>query len=71
MTLPRHVPSLATELMIAGGKIEAVAGRPRASLAVAAVDMAGAIHEGLLARGENPVCVTFELVIEILREEPI
>lgn len=67
----RHVPSLATELMITEGRIAIVAGRPTASLSVAVVDIQGAIHQGALARGANPVCVTFELVIEILREEPL
>jgi len=28
------------------------------------VDMAGHVHEGRLLRGDNPVCITFELVLE-------
>ena len=28
------------------------------------VDMAGHVHEGRLIRGDNPVCITFELVLE-------
>ena len=28
------------------------------------VDMAGTVHEGRLIPGENPVCITFELVLE-------
>lgn len=66
----RHVPSLATELMIAHGRIDTVAEGPQASLSVAVVDIDGGIHEGVLARGDNPVCVTFELVIEIVQGEP-
>jgi predicted DNA-binding protein with PD1-like motif len=54
-----HVPSYATEVMVRQGKV--VGGR--CELDVALVDMNGDIHEGLLAHGSNPVCVTFELVI--------
>jgi hypothetical protein len=28
------------------------------------VDMNGRAHEGRLVRGDNPVCITFELVLE-------
>ncbi|MBX9451961.1 MAG: DUF296 domain-containing protein [Mesorhizobium sp.] len=54
-----HVPSYATEVMVRRGTV--VEGR--CELDVALVDMNGDIHEGLLAHGSNPVCVTFELVI--------
>jgi len=36
---------------------------PRARLDIAIVDMDGAIFRGRLVRGENPVCVTAELVL--------
>ena len=55
----RHVPSYATEVMIVDGR--ATAGS--ASLDVALADMDGAIHEGILMRGANPVCVTFEVLV--------
>lgn len=35
-----------------------------AALRLLAVDMQGEVHEGWLKRGENPVCITFDLVIE-------
>ncbi len=54
-----HVASYATEVMVRRGTV--VEGR--CELDVALVDMNGDIHEGLLAHGSNPVCVTFELVI--------
>ena len=30
------------------------------------VDMQGQVHEGWLRRGENPVCITFDLFLEDL-----
>jgi predicted DNA-binding protein with PD1-like motif len=54
-----HVASYATEVIVRRGTV--VEGR--CELDVALVDMNGDIHEGLLVRGSNPVCVTFELVI--------
>lgn len=54
-----HVASYATEVMVRRGTVA----DGRCEVDVALVDMDGEIHEGLLARGSNPVCVTFELVI--------
>jgi len=54
----RHVPSHATEVLIDGGRVRAAA----SLIDVALADMDGAVHEGRLARGENPVCVTFEVL---------
>ncbi|MCO5157713.1 MAG: DUF296 domain-containing protein [Aquamicrobium sp.] len=54
----RHVPSHATEVMIDGGQMRTA----ECQLDVALADMDGAVHEGRLARGENPVCVTFEVL---------
>jgi hypothetical protein len=31
------------------------------------VDMDGAVHEGWLTRGDNPVCITFDLLLEPAR----
>lgn len=54
-----HVASYATEVMVRRGTV--VDGR--CDLDVALVDMDGTVHEGRLAPGRNPVCVTFELVV--------
>jgi hypothetical protein len=39
-------------------------GRLRSQLDIALVDTEGRVHEGRLVPGRNPVCITFELVIE-------
>ncbi len=54
---PMH--SYASELLIRDGRMEA--GRARLDVVVVAMD--GAIFQGVLVRGDNPVCVTFELVV--------
>lgn len=59
----RHVPSYATEVFITNGAVTNVDGEPRCTLDVALVGLDGAIHQGRLQRGSNPVCVTFELLI--------
>lgn len=59
----RRVASFATEILIHRGKVESIGGRLQARLTIAAVDVEGEIFEGDLAPGDNPVCVTFELVI--------
>ena len=51
--------SYASELLIRDGRLEA--GRVRLDVSIVATD--GEIFEGVLVRGDNPVCVTFELVI--------
>ncbi len=60
----RHVASYATEVLIQEGRVESAHGRPRASLRIDVVDMEGQIFSGDLVHGDNPVCITFELVIE-------
>jgi predicted DNA-binding protein with PD1-like motif len=59
-----RVESHATEVLIRKGRVTDVGGLPRASLDIDVVDMQGKIFEGEIVRGDNPVCVTFELVIE-------
>jgi predicted DNA-binding protein with PD1-like motif len=59
-----EVPSYATEVLIRRGSVRTVDGRPQARLDIDVVDMDGGIFSGELVRGDNPVCVTFELVIE-------
>lgn len=53
------VPDDATEVLVRSGRI--VAGV--AEIDLLAVDAAGHVHEGWLERGENPVCITFDLVL--------
>ena len=59
-----RVEAYATEILIHEGRVETVRGRPRASLQIDAVDMQGQVAFGRLVHGDNPVCITFELVIE-------
>ena len=55
----RVVPDHATEVLVTGGEVR----DGIATLDVMSVDMMGRVHEGRLARGENPVCITFDLVL--------
>ncbi|WP_245571811.1 PCC domain-containing protein [Microvirga subterranea] len=63
-----EVPSYATEVLIRQGSVRTVDGRPQARLDIDVVDMDGGIFSGELVRGDNPVCVTFELVIEAVAD---
>ena len=57
----------ATEVLVRNGRVITDAhGERRAELDLLVVDMQGAVHGGWLTRGENPVCITFELVLEAL-----
>lgn len=58
------VDSYATEVLITEGELSERQGEPECRLAIALVDMDGAIWEGTVKRGVNPVCVTFEVLIE-------
>jgi predicted DNA-binding protein with PD1-like motif len=59
------VPDIATEVLVLSGSVSPDAtGSPRARIDMAVVDMRGEVHQGILARGENPVCITFELILE-------
>jgi predicted DNA-binding protein with PD1-like motif len=60
------VEPFATELAITSGIIESRAGAPEAELTIALVDYTGGIAEGRLVRGDNPVLMTMELVLEVL-----
>lgn len=57
----RMVKNFATEVAIRGGGIAPGSG---AEIDVALVDFTGAMAEGKLRRGDNPVLMTFELVLE-------
>jgi predicted DNA-binding protein with PD1-like motif len=62
------VEPFATELAITSGIIAPGAGGAlESTLEVALVDYTGGIAEGRLIRGDNPVLMTMELVLEVLR----
>lgn len=61
----RTVEAFVTEVFVRRGEIAPDSdGAPRASIDVGLVGHTGEIAEGRLKRGENPVLITFELVIE-------
>jgi predicted DNA-binding protein with PD1-like motif len=63
----RCVVPFATELAIRAGIVEPGAdGTLEAALDIALVDYLGGIAEGRLMRGDNPVLMTMELVLEVL-----
>lgn len=63
----RAVVPFATELAIRSGSIAPGAdGTLQAELDIALVDYLGGIAEGRLMRGDNPVLMTMELVLEVL-----
>jgi len=63
----RVVEPFVTELLIRNGEISTnAAGQLQAQLDVSMVDYKGGVSEGRLARGQNPVLVTFELALEVL-----
>jgi predicted DNA-binding protein with PD1-like motif len=65
----RIVEPFATELLVRSGVIVSGAGgTPEAELDVALVDYLGGLAEGRLTRGDNPVLMTMELVLEVLGE---
>lgn len=63
----RTVEPFATELAVTAATIAPGAGgAPEAQLDVALVDYTGRIADGRLIRGDNPVLMTMELVLEVL-----
>jgi predicted DNA-binding protein with PD1-like motif len=65
----RIVEPFATELAVSSGTIGSGAGGAlEAELDIALVDYLGGIAEGRLTRGDNPVLMTMELVLEVLGE---
>jgi predicted DNA-binding protein with PD1-like motif len=63
----RSVEPFATEMAVRSGMIAADAGgMPEATLDVALVDYTGGLAMGRLIRGDNPVLMTMELVLEVL-----
>ena len=66
----RIVAPFATELAVSSGVIASGAsGALEAELDIALVDYEGGIAEGRLTRGDNPVLMTMELVLEVLGEQ--
>jgi predicted DNA-binding protein with PD1-like motif len=63
------VEPFATELAVSSGVIvSGESGALEAELDIALVDYEGGIAEGRLLRGDNPVLMTMELVLEVLAE---
>jgi hypothetical protein len=56
----RQVADHATEVLVREGLIRDGV----AALDLLVVDMKGEVHEGWLRRGQNPVCITFDLFVE-------
>jgi predicted DNA-binding protein with PD1-like motif len=60
------IEPFATELAITSGVVEpGASGALEAALDVALIDYTGGIGEGRLIRGDNPVLMTMELVVEV------
>ncbi|AWN54939.1 DUF296 domain-containing protein [Methylobacterium sp. 17Sr1-1] len=60
----RVIPTDASEVLIRDGTVRpGPDGAPVAHLDIAVVDVAGDIHEGVLRRGTNAACITFELCL--------
>jgi predicted DNA-binding protein with PD1-like motif len=59
------VENFATEVAITSGRIVDDGAGPQAEIDVALVDFTGAMASGRLKRGDNPVLMTFELVLEV------
>lgn len=58
------VENFATEVAITDGRVVRGAGGFEAAIDVALVDYSGALASGRLKRGDNPVLMTFELVLQ-------
>lgn len=59
------VENFATEVAIMGGQIVDDGAGPEAQVEFALVDYTGAMAKGRYRRGDNPVLMTFELVLEV------
>jgi len=57
-----QVDDHATEVLVRQGRIR----NGEAALDLIVVDMQGRVHEGWVQRGANPVCITFDVVLEDL-----
>ena len=59
-TSGEQVDDHATEVLVRDGSIR----DGKAALDLLVVDMKGEVHQGWLQHGENPVCITFDLMLE-------
>ncbi len=67
----REAPNFATEIFVREGRIAPGAdGRPEASVDVGLIDYQAQIFEGRFKRGDNPVLITFEIILETDRPWP-
>ena len=61
----RRVEADSTELLVLDGAVRSdMSGKLQSRLDVALVDTEGRVHQGRLVPGCNPVCITFELMLE-------
>lgn len=61
----REAPHFATEVFVRQGSVTTGAdGRLEAIVDVGLIDYMAMVHEGRLKRGDNPVLITFELILE-------
>jgi hypothetical protein len=59
------VPDIGSESMVLSGSVNSETnGEPVARLTIAFVGLDGRVHRGTLVRGQNPVAVTFELILQ-------
>lgn len=58
------VDDIATEIFVLDGVVAEATNGPRATLDIALIDPRGNIHQGRVARGDNPVLICFELFLE-------
>ncbi len=67
----KRVDAFATEMAVLSGRIRPDAnGQPKAELDVALVDHTGAVSSGGLVRGDNPILITLEVVLEPCASRP-
>lgn len=62
----RSVDNFATEVFIRSGTVYVKNAHISAQVDAGLVDFTGALASGILKRGDNPVLMTFELILEIL-----
>lgn len=61
----RDVPGPGIEILTLAGEVRPhPAGTPRAELCGTVSDPAGQVHGGIFLRGQNPICITLELVLQ-------
>jgi predicted DNA-binding protein with PD1-like motif len=61
-----RVDDHATEVLVREGHIR----DGKVALDLLVVDMRGNVHQGWLQRGENPVCITFDIILEEASSQP-